>query len=90
VRFHFCLFYKSAIGAQSQILRPSKSTMLMPESASSSLMSMLEPEEMDEFEDDELLLLSSSISSNACLSSSIQATHWWRSKNKLHHRDDIW
>jgi hypothetical protein len=28
---------------------------------------MLEPEEMDEFEDDELLLLSSSISSNACL-----------------------
>lgn len=31
-RFHFCLFFESAIGAQSQILRPSKSTMSMPQS----------------------------------------------------------
>jgi hypothetical protein len=58
--------------------------MSMPESVSTSLISMLEPEEMDEFEDDELLLLSSSISSNAYLASSVQATHWWRSRNELH------
>ena len=51
----------------------------------------LEPEEIDEFENDELLLLlSSSISSNACLASSVQAAHWWRSRNELHCRDDIW
>jgi hypothetical protein len=31
-RFQICLFFESAIGAQSQILHPSKSTMSMPES----------------------------------------------------------
>ena len=30
--FHFYLFFESAIGAQSQILRPSTSTLSMPES----------------------------------------------------------